>query len=111
MSQLPHVVWDMGGVMYRYFTEMMVDHGERAGWPLDQIPLGPTGHLPDSDYDRMLSGEIGERGYLPIVVDRLKAHGIEFDPPRDLAKDWTGRRRTWQTVERIHVAVGVKIEN
>lgn len=104
MSALPHIVWDMGGVMYRYFTELMLDVGTERGWPLDRIPLGPTGALPDPDYDRMLHGDISERQYLPIVVTRLEEHGISFDPPRDLKWQRTTRPATWETIRRIHEA-------
>ena len=38
--KLPHVVWDMGGILYRYFTEVMRDRGTERGWPIDNIPLG-----------------------------------------------------------------------
>ena len=104
MSTIPHVIWDMGGVMYRYFTELMLDVGAELGWPLDQIALGPTGRVADHDYDRMLVGNITEREYLPIVVDRLRLHGIDFDPPRDLV--WLGQKRprTWEAIGRVHEA-------
>lgn len=104
VSALPHVVWDMGGVLYRYFTELMIEYGEAHGWPLDDLALGPTGRIPDPDYDRMLSGEISERGYLPIVVDQLASHGISVDPPRDLRQIWAVRARTFQTIEKISAA-------
>ena len=104
MSALPHLVWDMGGVMYRYFTELMLDAGGDLGWPVHRIPLGPTGALPDPDYERMRVGEIDERGYLPIVVGRLAEQSIEFNPERDLR--WRGqeRPRTWETIGKIHEA-------
>jgi putative hydrolase of the HAD superfamily len=104
VTTLPHVVWDMGGVMFRYFTELMLDLGTELGWPVEEIPLGPTGAVPDPDYDRMLTGEISELDYLPIVVDRLAKLGIEFDPPRDLRWHNQERPRTWETIDRIHQA-------
>ena len=104
MSALPHVVWDMGGILYVYVTEMLVDVGRHRGWPLDRIPLGPTGAIPDPDYHRMLAGEFGEPEYLDIIRSRLAAEGIDFDPPRDL--DWKGMTRpeVWEAVRRINEA-------
>lgn len=100
----PDVVWDMGGILYRYFTELMVDVGRDRGWPLERIPLGPTGVVPDPDYERMLEGEIDEPEYLEIIAERLGHHGIRFDPPRDL--DWTGQERsdTWLAIRDIRRA-------
>lgn len=91
MSRLPHVVWDMGGIIYRYFTELMVELGSRLEWPLEEIALGPTGLVQDPEYDRLLSGEIDEPEYLRAVRRRLESHGIEFDPVVDL--EWEGRLR------------------
>ena len=104
MSRQPHLVWDMGGIMYRYFTEMLVDVGKDAGWPLHEIPLGPTGLIHDANYDRLQAGEFDEPEYLTMIVADLKSHGIEFDPPRDL--DWTNQERTetWATIERLSEA-------
>jgi putative hydrolase of the HAD superfamily len=101
MSQLPHVIWDMGGIFYRYFTELMVDVAEERGWPLDRIPLGPTGQLPDPDYQRMLDGDLDEPDYLVVIRARLEAEGIDFDPPTELV--WLGEARaeTWSAIEEI----------
>ncbi len=104
MSPLPHIVWDMGGVMYRYFTELTLNVGADLGWPVHRIPLGPTGAVPDPDYERLRVGEIDEPAYVPRVVSRLAGIGIDFDPWRDLR--WRGqeRARTWETIGRIHDA-------
>ncbi len=104
MSTLPHVVWDMGGIMFRYFTELLVEVAHDRGWPTDRLPLGPTGDIHDDNYDRLLAGEFDEPHYLQLIVADLKAEGIDFDPPRDL--DWLGHERTetWATIERIHAA-------
>lgn len=104
MSALPHVVWDMGGIMYRYFTELLLEVGEERGWPLSRIPLGPTGRVADRDYERMLSGEIDEPGYLAAVRSRLSGEGIDFEPTTDL--DWSGQARpeTWDAIRQIHDA-------
>lgn len=104
VSRLPHIVWDMGGIMYEYFTEPMLDIGEARGWPLDRIPLGPTGRMRDPDYQRMLDGEIDEPDYLPIVIERLAAEGIEFNPPVDLKDMHLERPATWDAVARLHEA-------
>lgn len=91
MSRHPHVVWDMGGIIYRYFTELMIEVGKRSGWPLDRIALGPTGEVPDREYEQLLTGEIDEPDYIRTVIDRLGSVGIEFDPVTDL--EWIDRLR------------------
>lgn len=104
MSRLPHLVWDMGGIMYRYFTEVLLDVGAAQGWPLEALALGPTGRRPDPDYRRLLEGEIDEPEYLRVVVARLREHGIGFDPVRDIA--WAENRRdaAWSAIAEIHAA-------
>ena len=104
MSVVPHVVWDMGGILYRYFTELMVEAAEDRGWPMDRVPLGPTGPTPDADYLRMLAGEFDEPEYLARLTAKLAAEGIEFDAPRDL--DWSGHERkvSWEAVRIVHDA-------
>ncbi len=99
----PAVIWDMGGIIYRYFTELMLEEGVDRGWPLDRLPLGPTGRVLDVDYQRMLDGEIDEPDYVAVVVDRLAAEGIEFDPPRDLR--WDGHLRP-ETIATIDLLAG-----
>lgn len=91
MSRQPHVVWDMGGIIYRYFTELMIEVGNRSGWPLDRMALGPTGRVPDREYEQLLTGEIDEPDYVRTVIDRLGSVGIQFDPVIDL--EWSGRLR------------------
>src|SRR5712691_10953935 len=88
---LPNVIWDMGGLLYRYFTEVMRDRGTERGWPIDRVPLGPTGDVPDADYERMQEGEIDEADYLALVVERLRAVGIDDDPTRTI--DSAGHRQ------------------
>ncbi|HYV02034.1 MAG TPA: HAD-IA family hydrolase [Actinomycetota bacterium] len=102
--KLPHVVWDMGGILYRYFTEVMRDRGAERGWPIDRIPLGPTGDVRDADYERMQDGEIDEADYLALVVARLRAAGIDDDPRGTI--DWADqeRRETWAAIRTIHRA-------
>jgi HAD superfamily hydrolase (TIGR01509 family) len=94
----------MGGVMYRYWSELTLDIGGELGWPIHRIPLGPTGAVPDPDYKRLAAGEIGEDGYIPIVITRLSDLGIEFDPHSDLRWQSQERPRTWETIGKIHQA-------
>jgi len=104
MSNTPHVVWDMGGIMYRYFTELMVDYGRDHGWPLDQIPLGPTGEIADDNYARLVAGAFDEPDYVQRILADLAGRGIEHDPTRDLSWEGNERTETWATIERIHHA-------
>lgn len=99
MSDLA-VIWDMGGVFNRYFTEVMVDIGRREGWP--SIPMGPTGDLPDPDYQDMAAGRLEEAEYLSGLIERLGAHGIRFDPRTDIDWDLHKRPATWALIHQIH---------
>jgi putative hydrolase of the HAD superfamily len=81
------VIWDMGGVLYPYFTELLLEEGEERGWPLDRLPLGPTGRVRDPAYGDLLEGRIDEPEYVAAVVARLELEGISFDPVADI--DWT----------------------
>jgi putative hydrolase of the HAD superfamily len=94
----------MGGILYRYFTELMVEVGRARRWPLDRVPLGPTGPIDDPDYARLLAGEFDEPEYLRRITAKLAAEGIDFDAPRDLS--WEGHQRdvAWKAVRRIHDA-------
>lgn len=98
------VVWDMGGILYRYFTEMVIAVGRDRGWPIDGIPLGPTHRVPDAEYEAMDRGEIGEPEYVDLVVARLSGIGVVFDPPREL--DWHDQYRSevWTAIERLDSA-------
>lgn len=104
MNRNPAIVWDMGGIMYRYFTEMLVDRGREQGWPLPEMALGPTGPGPDAAYEDLLEGRIGETAYVQGIIDSLAGRGIQFDPASDLA--WTTHRRpqTWDAITRIAAA-------
>lgn len=97
----PIIIWDMGGIFYRYFTEMLVDVGRDRGWPLNQMPLGPTHWVRDAAYEAMDRGEITEPDYLAVVVEMLTAHSIDLYPPADL--DWSNEFRpvTWETIEDL----------
>ncbi len=84
-------VWDLGGIIYRYFTEVLLDEAPARGWSLDGIPFGPTGRLPDPEYERMNDGQIDEPAYLDIVHGRLAAHGIDVHIPSEI--DWPQQTR------------------
>jgi putative hydrolase of the HAD superfamily len=96
------VVWDMGGIMYRYFTEILVERSTQERWP--QVPLGPTGPLPDPEYAAMDAGEILERDYLAVVRRRLAATGVDVDPITEI--DWSQQARasTWSLIRALHGA-------
>jgi putative hydrolase of the HAD superfamily len=98
------VIWDMGGIFNRYFTEVIVGIGLEKGWPLGRIPLGPHGPMPDPDYEAMTEGLIDESTYLQIVRDSLEANGIDFDPVTDI--DWPSQERpeTWDAIKKIHAS-------
>jgi hypothetical protein len=87
-----------------YFTELALDVGGDLGWPVHRIPLGPTGALPDPDYERLLVGAIDDPGYVPIVITRLAEFGVDFNPPRDLRWQGEERPRAWEAVGKIHAA-------
>ncbi|MGH9246514.1 MAG: HAD-IA family hydrolase [Acidimicrobiales bacterium] len=101
MTEIKAVIWDMGGIFHRYFTEVLLDVGAERGWPIDRIPLGPTGRVPDADYEAMAEGRIDEHDYLRRVIGRLAAEGITFDPVTD--HDWDDELRpsTWDAIHRI----------
>ena len=102
LSEAPHVVWDMGGIIYPFFTERLLEIGSLRGWPIDRIPLGPTGSEFDVDYHRMLEGGMDEPQYVSIVKERLLNEGITFNPHVDLAGGWELRTDAWETIEEIH---------
>ena len=101
------VVWDMGGIFQRYFTEVLVDEGRSRGWPLDRMALGPTGLVADDDYQAMSEGALDEPRYLEIVMERLASEGIQFDPINE--PDWIAERRpeVWDAIKKLATA-GVK---
>ena len=103
MSERPLdlVVWDMGGIFRRYFTEVMLDVGRERGWPVGRMALGPTGMAPDPDYAAMDAGRLPERDYLARVLARLADEDIDYDPRHD--PDWEGEDRpeVWDLVHDI----------
>jgi putative hydrolase of the HAD superfamily len=101
---LPAVVWDMGGIMYRYFTEILLERAATEGWDLDGVPLGPTGRVPDPDYEAMDAGRIDEAAYVVVVRRRLAAAGLDVDPMT--AIDWSAEYRpaAWRVIDAVHAA-------
>lgn len=98
---LPAIVWDMGGIMYRYFTELLVDRSVASSWP--ELPLGPTGPVADPAYDAQSRGEIDESGYLEVVRERLTGAGIDLDPLTAFDFSEHMRTATWQLIEDLHL--------
>ncbi len=98
------VIWDMGGIMYRFFTELLVDQGHEQGWPLERLPLGPTGPGPDSLYTAMDRGELGEPEYVKKLVAALQEEGIGCSPYHDLDFASHDRPATWAAIERLQQA-------
>ena len=99
---LPAIVWDMGGIMYRYFTELLVDRSAMSSWP--ELALGPTGPVADAAYDAQSHGEIDESGYLEVVRERLAGAGIDLDPLTAFDFSQHLRPATWQLIEELHLA-------
>lgn len=99
---LPAVVWDMGGVLYRYFTEVLLSEAAARGWELDGVPMGPTGPVPDEAYAAMDRGAIDEPEYVEVVRGRLAAAGVEADPVAVM--DWPRefREAVMEVVAALH---------
>lgn len=96
------VVWDMGGIFHVYFTERVLMRGEREGWPLEEVPLGPTGRVADPAYDRMDAGEVSEGDYYHEVIRRLADIGVDHDPrSEDPGAPEALRPQVWQLIEEI----------
>lgn len=100
--RVPGVVWDMGGILYRYFTEVLLDEAEAQGWDLTGIPMGPTGAIVDPDYEAMDRGGLDEPAYLEVVRRRLRSRGIDADPIALM--DWPNEFRdpVWDVVRAVH---------
>lgn len=103
-DRLPAVVWDMGGILYRFFTEALVETGRARGWPLDRLPLGPTGPAHDPYYEAMDRGGLPESEYVREVVAALAREGIAYDPHRKASFGGAPRLETWAAVDRLRSA-------
>jgi FMN phosphatase YigB (HAD superfamily) len=98
------VVWDMGGVMYPFFTEVLVDYGNDQGWPLERLVAGPTGPAFDADYAAMDRGEINEPEYVRRLVAALERESITLDPYTDIDLTKIKRTATWTLIKQIQDA-------
>ncbi|MCF7980395.1 MAG: HAD-IA family hydrolase [Pseudomonadales bacterium] len=98
------IIWDMGGIMYRFFTELLLEVGKKQGWPLERLPLGPTGPGADPFYQRMDKGEMSEPEYLKCITDVLAKQGIEFSPYKDLDFSKGERVQTWNVIKHLKMA-------
>ncbi len=98
------VIWDMGGIFRRYFTEVLVDVGKDRRWPLERMPLGPSGVADDEAYRRMCQGELDEPRYIDGIFEILRVEGIDYDPIQD--PDWDRERRpeVWELIEQLAAA-------
>lgn len=98
------VIWDMGGILYRFFAEVIVERGKAENWPLEHLPLGPTGFAPDPDYEELDRGEISEPEYVNRLTSALNCQGIAYDPYSDVNLGTQVKPETWPLVEKLHEA-------
>jgi len=92
----------MGGIMYRFFAEWMVDVGTERGWPIERLPLGPTGPGADPHYEAMDRGDISEPEYVNWLIKALDEAGITFSPYTDLDFSTGERPEVWPVIEHLH---------
>ncbi|HXK54290.1 MAG TPA: HAD-IA family hydrolase [Hyphomicrobiales bacterium] len=92
------IIWDMGGILYRFFTEVVVERARHENWPLERLALGPTGLAPDPDYAALDRGDISEPEYVRRLVAGLARHGIEYEPYADVGLGGRERAETWPLV-------------
>ena len=87
------VIWDMGGILFHFFTEVLVARGKANNWPLDKIPLGPTGEIPDPHYAALDRGDINEPEYVNRIIGEFAKQGIKYIPyklrPPERPESWT----------------------
>ena len=95
------VLWDMGGILFRYFTELLLDVGKARGWPLERLPLGPTGPGPDPVYEAMDRGELTEPDYVAHIEKVFASEGIVFSLHGNLPVAEARRSETWAAIEKI----------
>lgn len=98
------LIWDMGGIMYRFFTELMVDVGKAQNWPLERMPMGPTGPAPDPYYEAMDRGELSEPEYVKRLATVLAKEDIAFSPYRDIDFSTGDRSQTWAAIASLQDA-------
>ncbi|MCW9045777.1 MAG: HAD-IA family hydrolase [Alphaproteobacteria bacterium] len=98
------VIWDMGGIIYGFFAEAIVDRAKQEGWPLEKLPLGPTGIAPDPDYDALDRGGISEPEYVKRLASMLAQNGIAYKPYEDITLATQERPRTWEFIKQLKKA-------
>lgn len=103
-TALPAIVWDMGGILYRYFTEVLLEWAPQRGWQIDDVALGPTSAVADPDYAAMMAGRIDEHEYLEIVRARLLRAGVDIDPTAVIDWPQQERRTAWHVISTAHRA-------
>lgn len=95
------VVWDMGGIFRQFPTEAMVEYGQAHDWPLQCLPLGPTGLVDDPTYRALGEGAMVEADYFDLVVATLADHDIDFDP-RDVPRSfYRPREVVWELLTTL----------
>ena len=92
------IIWDMGGILFQFFTEVLVARGKEKNWPLDKIPLGPTGDIHDPNFAALDRGEINEPEYVSRIIAEFSRHDIEFVPYNFRPPE---RPESWTLVEKI----------
>ncbi len=95
------VIWDMGGIIYGFFAEAIVDRGRAEGWPLEKLPLGPTGMAPDPDYDALDRGDISEPEYVKRLAAALAKNDIDYTPYEDIDLATQERPGTFALIEEL----------
>jgi putative hydrolase of the HAD superfamily len=95
------IVWDMGGIFRVYFTELLVEMGRERGWPLERLPLGPTGPADDPAYRAMARGELHEHDYHDGVLAALAAEGIDVQPRSLPRSAYRARPEVWKVIEEV----------
>ena len=95
------VIWDMGGILFHFFTEVLVAYGEDNDWPLEEIPLGPTGRIPDPHYVALDRGDINEPEYIKRLNIEFSRHGIDYVPYQIRPPE---RPESWALVDRAQKA-------
>ena len=98
------ILWDMGGIMYRYFTEVLLDMSATHGWGLDRVAMGPTGPVHDDAYEQMQAGDVDEPTYLDEVRARLAAADVDVDPVTAITWSEQSRPEVWAVIEAAHEA-------
>ena len=98
------IIWDMGGIIYDYFTESILRRAESEGWDIRGIPIGPTSGVADPDFLAADRGEIGEPEYGDRLQSRMRAAGIEIVIPDDVRDGFLIRSETVEALAGFKAA-------